>query len=164
MVASNPFQCLTLSLLFIPPLLLTAYLLASFPHPPEALYLHPSLASLPSTSKTWSIYPEDFYPGGAYVTLPYGKVWLSHISLQSRDTQALIQVRYWLLGPEKGKKVSCVVTGGSINLYLARRLSWFTVSQSPLLSGKMLLLHLHPVAIVFFYTVKLTSNFHSDAC
>ncbi|KAF8076921.1 Alpha/Beta hydrolase protein [Lyophyllum atratum] len=86
-MVSNPFQCLTLSLLIIPPLLITTYLLAAFPNPPEAVYLHKSLASLPPDAKSWSIYPENFYPGGDYVSLPFGRV------------------RYWLMGPEKGQKV-----------------------------------------------------------
>ena len=74
MVAASPYQCLTLSLLIIPPLLLTTYLLAAFPLPPAAVYVHPSLASLPPTSKSWTIYPEDFYSGGSYATFPNGKV------------------------------------------------------------------------------------------
>ncbi|KAF8806148.1 alpha/beta-hydrolase [Phlegmacium glaucopus] len=87
MVATSPYQCLTLSLLIIPPLLLTTYFMAAFPLPPATVYVHPSLASLPPTSKSWTIYPEDFYPGGGYATFPNGKV------------------RYWLLGPENGKKI-----------------------------------------------------------
>ncbi|KIK00540.1 hypothetical protein K443DRAFT_679111 [Laccaria amethystina LaAM-08-1] len=87
MVSSSPFQCLTLSLLIIPPLLLTTYFLAAFPNPPEPTFLHTSLASLPATSKSWSIYPENYYPGGGYATFPYGRV------------------RYWVMGPETGEKV-----------------------------------------------------------
>ncbi|KAF8165947.1 Alpha/Beta hydrolase protein [Crassisporium funariophilum] len=87
MVATSPYQCLTLSLLILPPLLLTTYFMAAFPHPPEPVYVHQSLASLPPTAKSWSIYPEEYYPGGGYATFPNGKV------------------RYWLLGPEKGKKI-----------------------------------------------------------
>jgi hypothetical protein len=73
-MVSNPFQCLTLSLLILPPLLLTTYFFANFPHPPEPPPLHPSLASLPSSSESWNIYPENFYEGGDYVTFPYGRV------------------------------------------------------------------------------------------
>lgn len=73
-MVSNPFQCLTLSLLIIPPLLITTYLLAAFPHPPAPVTVHKSLASLPSDSRSWTIYPEDFYPGGGYVSLPFGRV------------------------------------------------------------------------------------------
>ncbi|KAJ3501333.1 hypothetical protein NLJ89_g9379 [Agrocybe chaxingu] len=87
MVASSPYHCLTLSLLIIPPILLTTYFFAAFPTPPAPIFIHPSLASLPPTSKSWEIYPEDFYPGGGYAEFPTGRV------------------RYWLLGPEKGKKV-----------------------------------------------------------
>ncbi|KAF9480153.1 alpha/beta-hydrolase [Pholiota conissans] len=86
MVAS-PYQCLTLSLLILPPLLLTTYFMAIFPSPPPPVFVHPSLASMPLQSKSWLIYPEDFYSGGGYVMFPNGKV------------------RYWLLGPENGKKV-----------------------------------------------------------
>ncbi|KAI0053754.1 alpha/beta-hydrolase [Auriscalpium vulgare] len=90
MPARTPFQCLTLLLLVLPFCLLAAYLVAQFPHAPEITHIHPSLASLSHTSKSWDVYPEDFYDGGAYVTLPYGRV------------------RYWMLGPEKGKKVVLV--------------------------------------------------------
>ncbi|KAK0491615.1 Alpha/Beta hydrolase protein [Armillaria novae-zelandiae] len=44
----------------------------------------PSLATVPQAS---AVYPEDFYTGGSYVELPYGRT------------------RYWLLGPETGRKV-----------------------------------------------------------
>ena len=74
MVASSPYQCLTLSLLILPPLLLTTYFMAAFPSPPPPIFIHPSLASLPPTANSWSIYPEDFYPGGGYASLPGGKV------------------------------------------------------------------------------------------
>ncbi|KAF8916908.1 Alpha/Beta hydrolase protein [Mucidula mucida] len=83
----HPIHCLAYTLLIVPPLLLTIYLLAAFPSPPDSLYLHPSLASLPKTCKSWDIYPEDYYPGGAYVDFPYGRV------------------RYWLMGPETGAKI-----------------------------------------------------------
>ncbi|KAF8160081.1 Alpha/Beta hydrolase protein [Pholiota molesta] len=87
MVATTPYQCLTLSLLILPPLLLTTYFMAIFPNPPAPVFVHPSLASMPLQSKSWSIYPEEFYPGGGYASFPNGRV------------------RYWLLGPERGKKV-----------------------------------------------------------
>ncbi|EGN94947.1 hypothetical protein SERLA73DRAFT_187220 [Serpula lacrymans var. lacrymans S7.3] len=87
MVISNPFQCLTFSLLILPPLFLTAYFFAGFPYPPDAPPIHPSLSSLPPSARSWSLYPEDFYEGGAYATFPYGRV------------------RYWLIGPENGRKV-----------------------------------------------------------
>ncbi|TFK29036.1 alpha/beta-hydrolase [Coprinopsis marcescibilis] len=83
----TPFQCFTLALLVIPPLLLTAYFLAAFPKPPGPIHVHSSLASLPKTAMSWSIYPEDLYPGGAYAELPFGRV------------------RYWQLGPESGRKI-----------------------------------------------------------
>ncbi|THH07929.1 hypothetical protein EW146_g9158 [Bondarzewia mesenterica] len=73
MAVTTPFQCLTLSLLLLPPLFITAYFFTQFPHAPEIPYIHPSLASLPRTSKSWDIYSEDFYDGGAYVSLPFGR-------------------------------------------------------------------------------------------
>ncbi|XP_006456887.1 hypothetical protein AGABI2DRAFT_154349 [Agaricus bisporus var. bisporus H97] len=87
MVSSPYYHCLTLSLLLVPPLIFGTYLLVAFPSPPETLSLHPSLASLPRHAKSWQIYPEDFYEGGSYVSFPQGRM------------------RYWLLGPENGKKV-----------------------------------------------------------
>ncbi|KII94579.1 hypothetical protein PLICRDRAFT_96811 [Plicaturopsis crispa FD-325 SS-3] len=84
-MVSNPLQYF---FLVLPPVLITVYFLAQFPGAPESLPLvYPSLASLPLESPSWSIYPEDFYPGGAYLQLPYGRM------------------RYWLMGPEDGKKI-----------------------------------------------------------
>jgi hypothetical protein len=71
---ANPLQCLTLTVLLLPPLLLTTYWVATFPNPPKTFALHPSLASLPLSNPARLIYPETFYDGGAYVTLPYGRV------------------------------------------------------------------------------------------
>ncbi|KAJ7059762.1 Alpha/Beta hydrolase protein [Mycena amicta] len=48
---------------------------------------HTGLGSLPPDSRVRTLYPEDWATGGAYVTLPMGRV------------------RYWLVGPETGKKV-----------------------------------------------------------
>ena len=76
MAVTSPYQCLTLSLLILPPLLLTTYFMAAFPLPPGTVYIHPSLECLPSTSKSWTIYPDNFYPGGGYATFPNGKVGL----------------------------------------------------------------------------------------
>lgn len=73
-MASNPFQCMSLSLLIIPPLILATYFFAAFPHPPQSWPVLPSLSTLPLTCHSWKIYPEDFYPGGAYVTFPQGRV------------------------------------------------------------------------------------------
>lgn len=53
----SPFQCLTYTLLILPLLLLTTYFLAAFPTPPEAVFLHASLASLPNGSLARKIYP-----------------------------------------------------------------------------------------------------------
>lgn len=53
---------------------MATYFLTAFPYSPEPVNVHPSLASLPKTEKSWSIYPEDFYPGGGYAELPNGNV------------------------------------------------------------------------------------------
>ncbi|KAG2130173.1 Alpha/Beta hydrolase protein [Suillus bovinus] len=63
--------------LVIPPLFLTIYLLASFPRPPTLPIIHTSLAHLPSSSPSCNVYPEDLW-------------W---------------PVRYWLIGPEDGRRV-----------------------------------------------------------
>ncbi|KAI6166440.1 Alpha/Beta hydrolase protein [Pisolithus thermaeus] len=60
------------------------YLLISFPYPPTPPVVHASLSTVP---QAWSVYSEDFYPGGDYVSFPHGRV------------------RYWLMGPEDGDKV-----------------------------------------------------------
>ncbi|KAJ7600725.1 Alpha/Beta hydrolase protein [Mycena floridula] len=85
-----------LSLILIPPVLFSVYLLAIFPNPPEMLRVHPSLGHLPVTAASRLIYPSDFYPNGNYVTLPYGRV------------------RYWLMGPEKSTKKIVLIHGLSI--------------------------------------------------
>ena len=87
MVPSASFQCFTLTLLVLPGLILLLYVLTAFPHTPQPLALHHSLASLPKDSPAWTIYPEDIFTGGAYATFPFGRV------------------RYWMLGPEDGIKV-----------------------------------------------------------
>ncbi|KAJ7260477.1 Alpha/Beta hydrolase protein [Mycena haematopus] len=84
-------RCLTYLLLIVPPLVVSFYLLASFPPPSDPLpvpsYL--DLASLPPDSRARQIYSEDWVEGGegAYVDLPMGRT------------------RYWLVGPENGKKI-----------------------------------------------------------
>ncbi|KZT29514.1 alpha/beta-hydrolase [Neolentinus lepideus HHB14362 ss-1] len=83
----NAYHRLSLSLIVLPSVLLTAYFFAQFPTVPQPIQIYPSLASLPLSSRSWSIYPPDFYEGGDYVDLPYGRV------------------RYWLFGSESGKKI-----------------------------------------------------------
>lgn len=78
-MASNPLQCITLFLLILPSLILSLYFLAAFPAPPRPPSKYSSLADLPKTVKTWEIYPEDFYAGGAYLDLPYGRVCHTHV-------------------------------------------------------------------------------------
>lgn len=73
----TPLHCFTYSLLVLPPLLLASYFLVAFPSSPEALYRYPSLASLPTDCRSWKVYPENFYDGGAYADLPHGRVCLN---------------------------------------------------------------------------------------
>jgi hypothetical protein len=71
-------RCLTYLLLLVPPLVVSFYLLASFPPPPGPLPVpsYPGLASLPPDSRARQIYSEDWVEGGegAYVDLPMGRV------------------------------------------------------------------------------------------
>ncbi|KAI8982755.1 alpha/beta-hydrolase [Trametes punicea] len=87
MPPSSAFQWF---LLVCPAVIILAYFFTVFPQSPDTLYIHPSLATLPKTSPSRLIYPDDFYDGGAYVKLPYGSV------------------RYWLIGPEDGKPVALI--------------------------------------------------------
>jgi pimeloyl-ACP methyl ester carboxylesterase len=87
MPVRTSYQCLASSLLLIPSLILLSYIFAQFPHAPQRYSVLPSLASLGPETKTKDIYPDDYYPGGSYVSLPFGNV------------------RYWLFGPEAGKKI-----------------------------------------------------------
>jgi hypothetical protein len=63
-----------------------AYQVLHLPDPPKAKPDY-SLAVVDAKSPHWTVYPPDFYPGGAYTQLPQGRM------------------RYWLFGPENGKKV-----------------------------------------------------------
>jgi hypothetical protein len=76
MPVTSPYQCLTSSLLLISSLIVLSYFFAQFPHAPQKYSVHPSLASLGSETKAKDVYPEDYYSGGAYVSLPFGKVCL----------------------------------------------------------------------------------------
>jgi hypothetical protein len=70
--------------------LAAGYSALRLPAPPRHVDHKRSLSArshLSSHSSHWDIYPEDFYPGGAYVNLPAGRT------------------RYWLFGPEDGKRV-----------------------------------------------------------
>lgn len=101
---SSSFNCITFTLLVLPAVVLTIYLLTSFPHVPESVTLHSSLASLVRgvagaegqgdlAARVGAIYPEGFWAErasaevGGYVSLPFGKT------------------RYWIIGPEDGMKV-----------------------------------------------------------
>ncbi|KAK6978201.1 hydrolase-4 domain-containing protein [Favolaschia claudopus] len=50
----------------------------------------PGLASLPVECRARQIYPEDWVEGGAYVSLPMGRV------------------RYWLVGPTSGRRLTLI--------------------------------------------------------
>ena len=63
----------------IPPLLLLIYLVTQFPRPHESLHIYPSLASVPRSNRVWEIYDEDYFPGGGYAALPYGRVSPNHV-------------------------------------------------------------------------------------
>lgn len=81
----------SLSWLFLslPPLLAfmsLPYLLYPFA-PTPLTAADPSLASLPPTNPARTIYPENLYGEGSYASLPWG------------------ETRYWIVGPEKGKKL-----------------------------------------------------------
>jgi len=89
----------------IPPLLLLIYLVTQFPRPQESLHIYPSLASVPRSNRVWGIYDEDYFPGGGYAVLPYGRVSPYFGLFASRAH--VDQVRYWLMGPEDGEKVNC---------------------------------------------------------
>ncbi|PSR76101.1 hypothetical protein PHLCEN_2v8689 [Hermanssonia centrifuga] len=87
MASSAALQCLVLVL---PAVVIVLYVLTAFPHTPESLVLHPSLSSLPHDCRSWQIYPDDFFDGGAYAAFPLGRV------------------RYWLLGPQDGSRVRLI--------------------------------------------------------
>jgi hypothetical protein len=115
----TPFH--RLALVVLPPLFLTVYLLASFPRPPTVPIIHASLAHLPSSSPSWDVYPEDFYSGGAYANLPLGRARTLPICTRVQMlTQYLTQVRYWLIGPEDGRRVRILVRSNIT--YLSRLL------------------------------------------
>ncbi|KAH0840377.1 Alpha/Beta hydrolase protein [Lanmaoa asiatica] len=87
MLSTSPVRQLVLLFLALPPLFLSVYILAGFPYPPNPPVIHTSLANLPPSCASWSIYPEDYYQGGSYVVFPHGRT------------------RYWLIGPKDGPRV-----------------------------------------------------------
>ena len=104
---------ISVSLLVLPPLLLTIGLFIRFPAP-TTVPIYPSLQSLPPSSRSWKIFPDTYYDGGAYVTFPNGKVChvFAFIYTQNKRVGGVrtyvswFQVRYWLIGPEKGQRVN----------------------------------------------------------
>ena len=71
MPPSSAFQWF---LLVGPAVVVLAYFVTIFPHTPNELYIHPSLATLDKSTPSWSIYPDNYYEGGAYVKFPQGSV------------------------------------------------------------------------------------------
>jgi hypothetical protein len=74
MPPASPYQGLTLSFLLITSLVILSYFFSQFPLAPQGYSVYPSLASLGPETKAKDIYPEEYYPGGAYVSLPFGNV------------------------------------------------------------------------------------------
>ena len=110
MPVTSSYHCLTSSLLLISSLILLSYFFAQFPHAPQGYSVHPSLSSLGPETKAKDVYPEDYYSGGAYVSLPFGNVRLCPycflLLFKYQHGDCASQVRYWLFGPESGKKVA----------------------------------------------------------
>ena len=74
MPPASQYQGLTLSFLLITSLVILSYFFSQFPLAPQGYSVYPSLSSLGSETKAKDIYPEEYYPGGAYVSLPFGNV------------------------------------------------------------------------------------------
>ncbi|KAJ7142809.1 Alpha/Beta hydrolase protein [Mycena epipterygia] len=82
-------RCLTYLLLLVPPLVISFYLLVSFPTPPSPLPLPVflGLRSLLPDSRAREIYSDNWAGEEHYADFPMGRT------------------RYWLAGPESGKKI-----------------------------------------------------------
>ncbi|CAK5276984.1 unnamed protein product [Mycena citricolor] len=79
---------LTYLLLLVPPLIVSLYLLTSFPTPPSRRpAVHPGLSSLAVDTRARRIYTEDWLEEGGWADLPLGRT------------------RYWFVGPKNGKKL-----------------------------------------------------------
>ena len=108
MPPSSAFQWF---LLVCPVVVSLAYFFTVFPHTPDSLYIHPSLATLPKSNPSWSLYPDDYFSGGAYAKFPYGavsRVFAAHIAFISQPL--LHKVRYWLIGPKLDKRIQFMVS------------------------------------------------------
>ncbi|KAI0796459.1 alpha/beta-hydrolase [Irpex lacteus] len=118
---SSSFNCITLTLLLLPTLILTLYLLTSFPHAPETTPIHPGLASLLKPTYNPALgngeWTEEGEGGGGYVQLPLGRT------------------RYWLLGPEDGEKI-VLIHGLSVPSII-----WKDVAPALALKGYRVLLY-----------------------
>jgi len=79
------------------------WLLTRFPDDPHKPTVYPSLASLPEDSEARQIYPEDFYPGGAYADMPYGKVGIRETRSDNLLTRSLGSILVvWARGGAQG--------------------------------------------------------------
>lgn len=81
----------------IPLLTVIPYFLFKLPSPARPPKIHPGLAELPGPDderrkRLKAIYPENFYEGGGYADLPFGKL------------------RYYMLGNELSPKVKRMFT------------------------------------------------------
>lgn len=91
-----------------PVLVSLAYLLSEPLPPPRKLVIHPAISKLSDDGSELrrlyaEAYPEDFFEGGGYANLPFGKI------------------KYFVLGPEDAPKVS----GSDCILFLCR-INWCT--------------------------------------
>lgn len=81
-----------LALMTVPPILFAVYFFSQFPRVPDAIEIHPSLASLFTSHRVAQIYPEDIYEGGAYFDTPHGRVraatclWFTGYNSSGADT------------------------------------------------------------------------------
>lgn len=156
--SSLSFQCGTLTLLILPAVTLLVYLLTVFPQHPASLSIQPSLSSLPKDSRSWQIYAEDHFQGGAYVTFPYGRVGrlLSAYTLHSL-TDCFLVLGTILVDGSGGRDTSesCVVFVGTMSTYeRLLRLSSSMVFPYLLSFGRKLRHSWPQMATVYFSTVR----------
>ena len=97
------------ALFSIPPFLLLIYLVTQFPKPQESLHIYPSLASVPRSNRVWEIYDEDYFPGGGYAALPYGRV-SSNSGLPVPHTHELIRYDTGSWVQRKGRRWTVEIT------------------------------------------------------
>ncbi|KAJ7458222.1 Alpha/Beta hydrolase protein [Mycena latifolia] len=91
-MAPSAARFLTYLLLLVPPLVVSFYLLASFPAPPPPLPLAtlPGLGSLPLDSRAREIYPADWAGEGAYAEFPLGRAGKKIVLIHGLSVPALV--------------------------------------------------------------------------